>query len=954
MSIAAGARLGPYEIVAPLGAGGMGEVYRARDPRLKRDIALKVLSGSTAADLERRARFEIEAQSIAALSHPNIITIYSVEEADDVLFLTMEYVEGKPLSDLIVKGGLPLTQIFNLAIPLADAVSAAHQRGITHRDLKPANVMVTADGRPKVLDFGLAKLANVSPVDDGMSGLATAALTGEGRIVGTVAYMSPEQAQGKPIDHRTDIFSLGVMLYELATGERPFQGDTSISVLSSIIKDSPQSVVALRPTLPHDLSRIIHRCLLKDADHRYQMAKDVRNELEDLKRDTDVRLQTSDDLGGALKRATESAAIPVVAGPAPQRRTRWRAAATAATVVGVGAIVAFVYLSRPRAFLERDSVVIADFANTTGEPVFDDTLKEALEVELRQSPFIGVLPEQRVQGTLRLMGRRPGDKLTPNVARDLCQRTASKAVIGGTISQLGRSYVITIDASNCRTGDTIEKQQTQAADKDDVLKSLGVLAERLRRGLGESLASIEKYDAPIHDATTGSLDALKSYSLGVVTRRQQGDAASLPFFRKAIEQDPDFALAHARLGTIYGNLNESALSTSHIIEAYRLRDRVSEPERLYITAGYYTGVEHSLPKTVDTYQIWVRTYPNDFVPHVNLANAYRQLGEYEKAADELRAAIALAPDQSLPYGSLASDYVTLRRLDDARRTLDEALKRGVDSVGVRNMLYLLAYLRQDEQEMTRQVDAARRFPDGFGMLNTRAILALYGGQLALAKELATQFTTETISKTGLKGAAARLWSNVAEAAGEFGVASDAHAIARKALDLDRGSGTLVNSLLALLTAGDLTGARKMADELRQSPDALEVDVQNVVKVVDAFVRLGSGDRAGIEALPAPRNDGDLGVLFAHGLANFSLGNWEAAAGRFSQVVDGATFEPAPFVPLSRLYYARALARLGKPDDSRKAYAQFFEVWKRADPDLPVLLAARREYQELVRVSASTS
>jgi serine/threonine protein kinase len=287
VALAPGTRLAGYEIQSLIGQGGMGEVYRARDPKLKRDIAIKVLPETTAADPERRARFEREAQSIAALNHPNIVTIHSVEEADGVLFLTMEYVEGRPLSDLMVKGGLRLPQILDVAVPLADAISAAHQKGITHRDLKPANVMVTADCRVKVLDFGLAKLMEASPVEMGVTGLPTSPLTGEGRIVGTVAYMSPEQAEGKPLDHRSDLFSFGVMLFELVTGERPFKGDTSVSVISSIIKDTPASVTDLRPTVPRDLSRIVRRCLVKDADHRYQTAKDLRNELEDLKHDLD-------------------------------------------------------------------------------------------------------------------------------------------------------------------------------------------------------------------------------------------------------------------------------------------------------------------------------------------------------------------------------------------------------------------------------------------------------------------------------------------------------------------------------------------------------------------------------------------------------------------------------------------------------------------------------------------
>ena len=949
MSLAVGARIGPYQVLASLGAGGMGEVYRARDPRLKRDIALKVLSGSTAADPERRARFEIEAQSIAALNHPNIITIYSVEEADGVLFLTMEYVEGKPLSDLIVEGGLPLPQILNLTIPLADAVSAAHQRGITHRDLKPANVMVMADGRLKVLDFGLAKLANASPVDDGLTGLATAALTGEGRIVGTVAYMSPEQAEGKPIDHRTDIFSLGVMLYELATGERPFQGDTSISVLSSIIKDSPPAVTALRPSLPQDLSRIIHRCLVKDADHRYQTAKDLRNELEDLKRETDGRLQTTGDLSGALKLSTGSPQTPDVTHPAPKYRTIARTVASAATVIGVGVIVAFVYLGRPRAFHERDSVVIADFANTTGVPVFDDTLKEALEVELRQSPFLSVLSEQRVQGTLRLMGRTPGDKLTPDVARDLCQRTASKAMVAGSIAQLGKSYVISLGATNCRTGDTIDKRQVEAASQEDVLKALGSAAGQLRRGLGESLMSIAKYDAPIQDATTKSLDALKSYSLGLVTRRRQGDAASLPFFRKAIEQDPDFALAHARLSTVLSNLGEFQPSIDEIRKAYQMKDRVSEPERLYIIARYYTVVEYSLGKTIDTYQVWIQTYPNDYVPHSNLGNAYQARNEHAKAAEEFQTAIRLAPDEPLPYGNLAQSYMALGKLDDAHQTLERAIAYGLDSSSVRSDLYLIACLRRDNADMARQLEAARRFSDSFLTLPAQMTVSAYRGQVARARQLTALYESESIAKNGLKGSAANLWAAMAEVSAEVGDKTAARAEVQKSLALERSINTLLRSASALVIADDAGAARALLDDARRLvPVRPSPEAERIFQTIDATVRVRSGDKSAIDAVPPPKDDDDISARFTIGLVNLSAGSAEIAATRFKEVMENRTPRISMNAALVPLFYGRALVKLGRTDEARNAYEQFFDSWKTPDPELPILMSARLEYKKLLR------
>jgi serine/threonine protein kinase len=622
MTLLPGTRLGAYDIVALIGSGGMGEVYRARDTRLNRDVAIKVLPADVAADHDRLARFEREAQVLASLNHPNIANIYGVDDSSGTPALVMELLDGRALKDEIAHGALAFGRVIDLAIEVADALDAAHAKGVIHRDIKPANVFITGRGQAKVLDFGIAKNATTDADvsrDDDLTHTLRNHPTALGTTLGTVAYMSPEQARGSQSDARSDLFSFGVVLYEMATGVQPFAGLTPVATLEALFAQTPPAPSTLNRSVPVEFDRIVAKAMEKDRDLRYQTAADMR---ADLKR---------------LKRTSDSAALPAAPiGAMPRHRKPWMFAATGVGVVAVGAAVAYLYAGRPRAFAERDSVVIADFANSTGNTMFDDTLKEALDVQLRQSPFLSVLSEQRVQGTLRLMGRGRGDKLTPDVARDLCQRTASKATIAGSISQLGKSYVITLDTTNCRTGDTIDKRQVQAAGQEDVLKALGSAADQLRRGLGESLVSIAKYDAPIQDATTKSLDALKSYSMGLVTRRQQGDARSLPFFRKAIEQDPDFALAHARLSTVLNNLGEIQPSIDEIRKAYELKDRVSEPERLYIVARYNTVVEKSVAKTIDTYQVWIQTYPNDWVAHGNLGTAYRERGEYARAAKSSR------------------------------------------------------------------------------------------------------------------------------------------------------------------------------------------------------------------------------------------------------------------------------------------------------------------------------
>jgi tetratricopeptide (TPR) repeat protein len=924
-----GSTVGHYKILERLGSGGMGVVYRAEDTRLGRAVALKFLPTGVASDPEALERFKREARITSSLNHPNICTVHDVGDG----FIVMELLDGCALRDDIARGPLPFTRVLELGIEMADALEAAHVKGIVHRDIKPANIFITSRGQGKILDFGVAKLAASHAAmagDSETTRVVQEHATTIGTTLGTVAYMSPEQARGSEIDHRSDIFSFGVVLYEMATGTQPFAAQSTVGTFEALLTRNPPAPSTLNRSVPAEFDRIVSKALEKDPDVRYQTAADLRG---DLKR---------------LKRSTDSADVPVAAAPAAptKRHVGWKGAA-AATAILVAGIAAFVYSSRPRAFSERDWVVIADFANSTGNTMFDDTLKEALDVELRQSPFLSVIADQRVQGMLRLMGRAPGEKLTPDVARDLCQRVGSKAMIAGSISQLGRSYVISLDATNCRTGDTIDKRQVQAPSQEEVLKSLASVAGQLRRGLGESLASIEKYDAPIQNATTKSLDALKSYSLGLVTRRRQGDAPSLPFFRTAIEQDPDFALAHARLSTVLNNLGEVQPSIDEIRKAYDLKDRVSEPERLYIIARYGTTVENSLAKTIDTYQVWIQTYPNDYVPHTNLGNAYLQRSEYEKAIDELQTAIRLAPDEPLSYTNLANSYIGLGKLEEARKTLDTAIAHGMDSTAFRTQLYVISCLKKDDADMARQLEAARRFPDSFRTLTAQAGVALYRGQLARARELTAQYESESIAKAGLMASAANLWAEVAQVSAEVGDNAAARTGIQKSLALDRSTNTLIAGAGTLALAGDAAGARKMLDDARRAlPAGASPQLEHIFRTIDATIRIRGGDRSAIDAIPPPQGSNDIFGRFVIGWANLVAGNADVAATRFKEIIDLRRPSTSTSSAIAPLFYGRALAKLGRQEEARKAYEQFFDTWKTADVNLPILIAAKEEYSKL--------
>ena len=672
-----GTRIGRFEITGLLGAGGMGEVYHAYDLKLHREVALKLLSPALAASEAHLLRFEREARAASALNHPNICTIYDIgqdTQAGGRPYLVMEMLSGSTLLGLLISGGLPLSAVVTLGVQIADALDAAHSAGIVHRDIKPANIFVTARGDAKLLDFGVATFSEGSD-DTGAPGLTRSSvhpLTGAGTALGTVSYMSPEQALGDPVDYRTDLFSFGLVLYEMVTGQRAFEGRSTTAIVDAILHATPPELEPGRSTkMPRDLRAILARTLDKDRDRRPRNAAEIAAHLRALQSGSiagrefaAVRApQTSGTASDGL--SLKSDVFRRTPAYAPASTSRWRVASQPLDWVRGGpALVVLLALLvggyaargwfRPAPLVApREPLLLADFVNTTGEPVFDGALKDALEIQLQQSPYLNVLPGSQVRAALRIAGQPADARVTPAVARDLCQRLGVKAMLLGSIAPLGSAYVVSLEAQACQTGDTFAREQVQASARNDVIPSVGAATARLRQRLGESLGSIQRFNVPVQNATTASLEALKAYSTGLETRARVGDAQAIPIFEHALELDPRFALAAARLGSIYANLNDIPKAQVYARRAFAMSDALSEPERLFIRANYHFLVTGRLDDNIGTYRLWTSLYPHDWIPHSNVSATYYRLNQFDAALREAEAAVRLGPDQVVAVQQLA-------------------------------------------------------------------------------------------------------------------------------------------------------------------------------------------------------------------------------------------------------------------------------------------------------------
>jgi eukaryotic-like serine/threonine-protein kinase len=934
---------GHYRVQGRLGAGGMGVVYSAYDTVLEREVAIKVMVDRGPVNRTARDLLLREARAASSLNHPNICTIHEVGDSDGEAYIVMEQVEGQPLSSLCGTNGLSPDLVVRYGVQIADALAHAHEHGVIHRDLKSTNVMVTPEGRVKVLDFGLAARLRDSEFQEATS--SKLPLTESRMVVGTLPYLAPELLRGEPAEPRTDTWALGVLLYEMASGTHPFRGRTAFELSSAILREPP---TPLPVSVPSSLGTVILRCLEKSPGDRHQRASEVHSALD----------------------AVRGFQPDLVPRPAVKRfrASPWLLLVAPLLIV---ALLLYFRVHHNKRLTESDTVVLTDFDNSTGDPVFDDTLKTALNVSLRQSPFLNVVPDSKVAKTLQLMTLPASTKLTPEIARELGQRAGSKAFIAGSIGRLGSEYVLGLKVVNCQSGDTLAQEQVTAASKEKVLDTLGKAASKLRGELGESLATVQRFDVPLAQSTTNSLEALKALSLGRKASYENGSDAALPYLERAIQLDPNFAMGYLAVGADYATRDELGRASEYFTKAFQLREHASEREKQVITSIYYLNVTGELDKAAQTYEEQIESYPREEGAYLNLGGVFASQGQYQNAAQITRQALRLSPDYVAVYEGLANLGVALQRFDDARQVIHQAQARKLDDFVLHTVSYALAFLGRGSAAMEEQQKwlASRPEYENLG-LSLASDTEAYSGHLRRARELTKRAVGSAVRADSKEnGALAQALAAQREAA--YGYSGEAMLAATEALKLAPASqGVAAESALAFAMAGNTARTESLAQDLEKR-FPLYTQMQSIwLPAIHGQLALDrKNPPLAVTALQAP-SDIELGQMgfvinlsclysvYVRGEAYLAAGQGSAAAAEFQRIIDhnGIVWNcwtgALAHLGVARANTLEAKTSQGADADAARvralaAYKDFLTLWKDADPDIPLLIAAKAEYAKLL-------
>jgi len=918
MTVEIGAGFNHYEILSAIGAGGMGEVYLAHDMRLERKVALKLLPEKFTMEKELLHRFVQEAKTASALNHPNIITIHEIGENNGTHYIATEFIEGETLREKIKNHSLNLNEKLDIVIQVAEGLAAAHQAGIVHRDIKPENIMIRFDGYVKILDFGLAKLT--MPQNDSGEDFAVSLFQTEpGLVLGTPIYMSPEQARGYTLDSLTDIWSLGVVLYEMLSGKQPFTGKTITDLLAAIINSEPPPLSDYLTDCPEELGAIVNQLLRKNKYERYVSARDLTVDLKSIKRGLEFeeleRSNTPD-----RPRAVSETKISLVEEKIP------------ATSIS-----------------NKDALLLTEFKNLTSDPVFDGTLKIALAVTLEQSPFLDIFSDAKVRQTLRLMERSPDELITPEIGREICQRRGLKAYITGTIASLGTLYVITLEAVNALTDEPIGRVLEQAESKEQVLKALGQAANGLREKLGESLSSIEKFDVPT-EITTSSLEALKLYSLGFEQARKGKYLEDILFLKRAIELDPNFAFAYAALAMDYSNTNQPKLAAECAAKAFELRDRVTELERLRITYYYYSNTTGEIEKAIETLELWKQSYPRDVSARNNLCHCYSRVGQFEKALAAVNESLQMDSNSMVGNLNKASVLLSLNRFDEVKNSCLEAFAKNLDNWFFRYCLYQIGFVENNQAVMSEQLAFMKGEANEHNALEWQAGAATFLGQWQKAQDFSRRAIDSAIVEDA-KGEAAEYASEQALRAAVLGQPEICNKSVQQALSLERNQVSLTRSALALALIGEEVETQSLIDELNeQYPKATLVNDLWLPTIIAALEFTCGEAKQTIELLENMKRyepAAEFYPQYIRGLGFLKLGMSDKAFVEFKKILKNRGESPLSVLyPLAYWGAARALVLAGSKEKARESYKYLFFCWKDADEDFSTLVEAKKEFDNI--------